>query len=308
MEPTTEKPQRATGLAAPRGWFTTSDGVRLGYRTGGNPDGPPMLFCYGLMCSSFHFTYQWEHFASRYRLLMLDYRGHHESEFPVAITTLSFPRLADDLGEFLEHLGERRPVHLVGHSMGVNVALELYERDARRVRSLTLMAGGATFPVRGRVGRQRVAFLNAMMKVIDGMFPRLADAIWRIQARAPGAEHFAGLVGFNTKLSKPDDIRRVVELMSGFSPRVFAQLLGEYIRHDRTDTLPRIAAPTLILSGEKDVAVPPFFQEQLYFKIPGSELVSIDGGSHCPQFDRPGEVNAAMESFLETHGAELRVF
>ncbi len=286
------------GLRAQRGHFTTTDGVKIGYHTGGNPDGPPILFCYGLLCSSFHFKYQWEHFARTHRLVMLDYRAHHISDCPESLTTLNFPRLAQDLHEFVEHLEITGPVAVVGHSMGVNVALEFYERYSAHVGSLVLMAGAATFPARHQIQLQRLAFMNSMMKIVDGLFPAMADAFWRRQADAPGADVVAGFVGFNTKLSKSEDIRQVVQQMSGFSPRVFAQLLGEYIRHDRRDTLARIETPTLIISGECDKAVPVYFQEQLYLQIRGSQYVSIEAGSHCPQFDRPAEVNAAMDSFL----------
>ena len=292
-------PQNISDSAlAPRGHFTTTDGVKIGYRTGGNPAGPPILFCYGLLCSSFHFKYQWEHFARTHRLLMLDYRAHHISDCPESLSTLNFPQLAQDLHEFLEHLDIAGPVAVVGHSMGVNVALEFYERFPRDVGRLVLMAGAATYPARRKVELQRLAFMNSMMKIVDGLFPSMADAFWRRQADAPGADALAGYVGFNTKLSKSEDIRRVVQLMSGFSPRVFAQLLGEYIRHDRRNTLARIEAPTLIISGECDKAVPVFFQEQLYLQIRGSQYVSIEDGSHCPQFDRPAEVNAVMDVFL----------
>lgn len=280
------------------GSFTTSDGVRLGYREGGRESGPTLLFCYGLMCSAFHFKYQWEHFAPTHRLLLLDYRGHHISDAPVALTTLNFPRLVLDLDELLAHLKVSEPVTVVGHSMGVNVALEFFDRHPERVASLVLMAGAARFPVKRKIELERLRFVNSMMKIADGLFPRLANAFWRGQARAPGAEQVAGLVGFNRKLAKREDIRKVIELMSGFEPRVFAQLLGEYLRHDRRDTLGRIDVPTLILSGEFDRAVPAEFQRELRASIPGSELVTISEGSHCPQFDRPDEVNRAMRDFL----------
>lgn len=280
--------------------FITSDNVRLSYRVGGDPRGKPLLFCYGLLCSGFHFNYQWQHFARSHRLLMLDYRGHHVSDFPEALTTLNFKRLANDLHELLAHEKITMPATVVGHSMGVNVALELYERHPEDVAALVLMAGAATFPARNRAELERIAFVAASLKIIDGLSPRAADVLWRKLAGLPGTDRIAGFVGFNTSLAKNEDIRRVVQEMSGFSPRVFLQLLGEYVRHDRRDTLSRVKVPTLVLSGTLDKAVPPRFQDDLAVGIRASRLVRIEGGSHCPQFDKPVEVSSAIEDFLRS--------
>jgi pimeloyl-ACP methyl ester carboxylesterase len=285
-----------------RGYFTTSDGVRLGYEQGGVAEGPPVLFSYGLLCSAFHFKYQWDYLAPRFRLIMLDYRGHHISEDPEAVTSLTFPRMADDLAEFLDAIGEARPVSVVGHSMGVNLALEFNLRHPARVGALALIAGAATFPARSEAERRRMIFMRSVMQIMDGLFPRWVDEFWRLQGSRYFADavagQVAGFVGFNPRLSKREDIRKVIEVMSGLSPKVFFHLLGEYLRHDVRNKLARVQVPALIVSGEKDRMVPPRFQKQLHEGIKGSRLATVPDGSHCPQFDRPGDVNVLLEAFL----------
>jgi pimeloyl-ACP methyl ester carboxylesterase len=282
------------------GTFVSSDGVRLGFTTGGNPNGPPVLFCYGLVCSSFHFKYQWEFLEKNYRLLMLDYRGHHVSEDPAAITTITFARMAEDLNEFLEHENVLAPVTVVGHSMGVNIAIELYARFAERVSSLVLIAGAATFPANKPAELKRLSVAHSAMQILDGLFGKFADDLWKFQIGFPGLEYFAGFMGFNPKLSKADDVKGVIKAMSGFSPRIFFQLLGQYIKHDRMQLLPKINVPVLIVGGEKDKMVPWRFQEQLHENIKHSKLFCVKDGSHVPQFDRPDEVNRELGKFLKS--------
>ncbi|MEW6057388.1 MAG: alpha/beta hydrolase [Bdellovibrionota bacterium] len=280
------------------GSFRTSDGLRLSFQVGGNPAGPVILFCYGLACSSHHFKYQWEYLARRYRLLTLDYRGHNFSEAPRAITTLTFPRIAGDIHEFLEHLNLRDTVCLVGHSMGVNIALEFAARFAERVHSLVLIAGAAAFPANTAREMYGLTVLQSMLKTVDGLFPRLADQAWRMPTRTRGAERFAKYVGFNPALSKIEDIRECIRVMGELSPRIFFQLLGEYLRHDRRDSLELIRVPTLIIGGEKDKMISTSHQKSLHERIENSRYVVIPEASHCPQFDCPEQVNRLISGFL----------
>ena len=282
-----------------QGEFITSDGIRLGYQLGGNPKGPPILFCYGLVCSSFHFKYQWKHLESDYRLLMLDYRGHHVSEDPEAITTLNFVRIIEDLKEFLVHEKVKKQVTVVGYSMGVNIAVELHARYSQLVSSLVLISGAAKFPASNPSELKRLSVAHSVFQIVDGLFPKLADEFWRCQRSLPGVESFAGFVGFNPKLTKSEDIKGVIKVMTEVSPKVFAQLFGEYIRHDRNNHLSEIKVPTLIIGGEFDRLVPMRFQRQMHEGIAGSEMVCIKDASHMPQFDRPDEVNSALAHFLE---------
>ena len=62
------------------GYIRSFDGTRLFYSIEGK--GPPLIFCYGLVCSSLHWTYQIEYFRKNYQAIWFDYRGQHRSEEP----------------------------------------------------------------------------------------------------------------------------------------------------------------------------------------------------------------------------------
>ena len=110
-----------TDVPIKHGYFRSFDGTKLFYSVEG--EGKPLIFCYGLVCSSLHWTYQIEHFRKNYKTVWMDYRGHQNSEVPEDISSLTLENLAKDLKLLLDELKIQSAV-LLGHSMGVNVVLE----------------------------------------------------------------------------------------------------------------------------------------------------------------------------------------
>ncbi|MDE0188865.1 MAG: alpha/beta hydrolase, partial [bacterium] len=100
-------------------WFTTSDGVRLAYHQLGAGD-PPVVFIHGGFGNRTGFTLQEEYFSPNHRCLAIDLRGRGESDKPDELYTMD--KHADELAEWLRHMGLRRPI-LVGHSMGGQVVI-----------------------------------------------------------------------------------------------------------------------------------------------------------------------------------------
>jgi 3-oxoadipate enol-lactonase len=77
-----------------------------------------------------------QHMGER-RLLAPDLRGRGDTEGPDHGYTL--PELADDLRAFMHALGLAR-AHLVGHSLGTGIAMQLALTDPERVASLVAVA------------------------------------------------------------------------------------------------------------------------------------------------------------------------
>jgi pimeloyl-ACP methyl ester carboxylesterase len=76
------------------------------------------------------------------------------------------------------------------------------------------------------------------------------------------------------------------------------------IRITRATTYPleRIAVPTLVVHGTVDRVVP-LAQggQQLAARIPGAELVQLEGGDHVAIFTHHAEVRARVTRFLRAH-------
>jgi hypothetical protein len=83
---------------------------------------------------------------------------------------------------------------------------------------------------------------------------------------------------------------------------IFISLFDQMIKYDGMPALDRIAAPTLIVSGDQDGVTPASYQEKMHEKIKGSQLCRVPYGSHCTQLDLPDYVNLRIEKFLGETG------
>ena len=109
-------------------------GIRLAYRTWGDPAAPPVVLAHGRGGSSLDWTGIAEQLASRHRVYALDFRGHGLSDWP---GRYSFEFFRDDLHAFLE-ARNLSGATVVGHSMGGAAALLLAERYPALVGTLVI--------------------------------------------------------------------------------------------------------------------------------------------------------------------------
>jgi pimeloyl-ACP methyl ester carboxylesterase len=69
-----------------------------------------------------------------------------------------------------------------------------------------------------------------------------------------------------------------------------------------THPLERIGVPTLIVHGTRDPLVPFALHAQVFAaRIPGSELVALEGGEHAAIFTHLDEARARVSAFLRQH-------
>lgn len=108
-------------------------------RAGAELTATPMLLIHGLGCSSAAFgplMLRWDADAERRPALAPDMPGYGRSDAPRR--ALDIAALADWTLDFLDVMAVPR-VHVVGHSMGCQVALALARRAPTRARSVTLI-------------------------------------------------------------------------------------------------------------------------------------------------------------------------
>jgi len=106
----------------------------------------PVLLCDGIGCDGYVWRYLRPDLPERFGLHP-HYRGHGRTAAPKDPTHVSIEDLADDMASVLDDALVDRAV-LVGHSMGVQVALETYRRHASRVAGLVLLCGAASHPLK----------------------------------------------------------------------------------------------------------------------------------------------------------------
>lgn len=271
------------------------DGTQIFYSQEGK--GQPLVFCYGLVCSSLHWTYQIQHFQESYQAIWFDYRGHHHSETPKDLSSLTVESSARDLLAVLDEMGVQKAV-LLGHSMGVNIVLEFYKRNPDRVAAMVLANGTAKSPLETLFHHNASQLGFQALKKLNRTVPELLQMVWRAQKSNPIARSIVTLGGFNPHLTPQADIDLYYDQVVAMDPRILLTLMESYEDYDATSWLHSVKVPTLVLAGEMDKIIPIEQQELMHQLIPGSEFEVIRHGSHCPQMDLPDLVNQRIERFL----------
>ena len=55
--------------------------------------------------------------------------------------------------------------------------------------------------------------------------------------------------------------------------------------------------PTLVVAGDEDILTPPRLGRAVAQRIPGAQLVVLEGEAHQPFQERPDEFNALVDDF-----------
>jgi pimeloyl-ACP methyl ester carboxylesterase len=126
--------------ATPQDCFFDSDGVPIRYITQGS--GPAIVLLHGLTGSLDHWVNigYYDGPFDGFQLIAMDCRGHGQSGKPHDPTAYG-REMMDDVVRLLDHLGIAR-AHLVGHSMGAEIALKMAARYPERVHSAVLAGSG----------------------------------------------------------------------------------------------------------------------------------------------------------------------
>jgi pimeloyl-ACP methyl ester carboxylesterase len=178
------------------------------------------------------------------------------------------------LDEYVNWLGEslpQKPVVLLGHSFGGQIATRFAAQHPEHVEKLILIASS------GIVDRSFKA--QAKRKI----FYILAQ-IGKVFSFIPFARKFLYL------LAGERDYYQAAPLLR----KTMANVLADEIIAD----LPKIKAPTLLIWGENDTATP-LRNTAVFLKIKNSSLTTIPDARHSPQFTHPEKVVSAIQKFIE---------
>ncbi len=133
-------------------------GRTISFAVGGEGAGE-VLFIHGFGADRSTWMFTLQTVAGLARTVALDLPGHGRSGTDVGTGDLPF--LADVVRAFMDKVGLTRP-HLVGHSLGGAVALEIASREPHRVAGLTLAAPAG--------------FGDRINREFTDVFPHLADS------------------------------------------------------------------------------------------------------------------------------------
>ncbi len=231
------------------------------------PDGAPAVLMYPSLGSTLEV---WEPqvaaLAEHFRVIRVDARGHGGSPAPAGPYTLD--ELGEDVVALLDRLGVER-AHVVGVSLGGMIALWMAINHPDRVGRIVPTATAAALPDAGFAARAKAVREGGTAAVADAVIERWLTPEARA-ANPARTEHMKSWI-----LATPDE--------------GYAACCEAIDAMDLVPDLPRITAPTLVISALRDPAIPPEHQVRIAAGVPGARLAAVDA-AHIPGAELPDEV------------------
>ncbi len=258
---------------------------------------PAVLLCDGLGCDGFIWRYLEPALARRYRVLHWHYPGHGRSPPPSEARAISVPGFADDAVRVLDAARVERAV-VLGHSMGVQVALEMHRRHHGRVEGLGLVCGSPGHPLDTFHDTSVLRTLLPLLRRTTEAVPQGVSALARAAVRSGLALEVALLFEVNPELVHREDLEPYFAHLLAMDPRLFLRTMQAASEHSAEDSLSSVDVPTLVIGGDRDHFTPPWLSRRMALSIPGAELVMVPGGSHTTPLEAPDRVERAVADFL----------
>ena len=253
--------------------YIENQGVRIQYRVVG--DGPPLVLQHGSTMKSALWDLRGyvDALKADYRLVLIDARGHGESDKPHDRAAYRWPICVMDVLAVLDAL-ELRQATFWGYSWGGAVGFGLAKQAPDRVSALIVGGSHAeAVDIRTRLGD------------IDGSDPEAFVSVY--EKRILGER-------------MPDDSRARVLRSDTQALAAFAQ---DRPSHD--DILPNLKMPCLLYAGTEDQMFPK--TRSTAQRIPNAVFVALEGLNHAGAFMHSDRVLPHVTDFLEAQRYPPRI-
>ena len=222
-----------------------------------------------------------DHLALRYRVTMLDLRGHGRSETGDGDATMT--RHVNDVVRVCKEVGIGR-AYVAGVSIGGYILFELWRQHPEKVAALALCNTRAT------------------SDTPEGKATRLKSAEDVLQR---GPEPFCEsmvpkLLGESTLRNRQDLVAAVRQMMrSATAKGIAAVQRGMAERPDSVPTLTTINVPTLIIAGDEDTLTPLPDAQQMHAHIKGSTIQVIPQAGHLSVHEKAQDAVRILRGFFD---------
>ncbi|MDD1963833.1 alpha/beta hydrolase [Pseudomonas putida] len=250
-------------------------------------DGPAtLIFSHGFGCDQTMWSYLYQHFTSRFRVVMYDLVGAGQSDL-TAYSREKYGSLsgyAHDLVEIINRyaLG---PVILVGHSVSAMIGA-LADRLLPGKITAHIMVGPSPCYIDSGdyVGGFKLEDIHSLLDTLDSNYLGWSSTMAPVIMGAPGQPSLSA------------------ELTNSFcrtEPEIAKQFARVTFMSDNRKDVAGLRTPTLILQSTEDLIAPVAVGEYLHAILPDSTLCLVPNVGHCPHMSAPSACTEAMDRFLE---------
>jgi 3-oxoadipate enol-lactonase len=245
--------------------------------------GEPLLMIMGLAGHSLDWGEKLPgRLAERYQVILFDNRGAGRSDQPAG--TLTINQMAGDAVGLMDSLGIDK-AHVFGGSMGGMIALQVALDYPDRVNKLVLGATAA--------GGKRRIFPPPEIERYFIPRPDLSAhdyLLWTSEVCYPPefikAHQQIVEEKISANLAYPGTLESYLSQLEAF--RTF----------DVDDRLGAINAETLVITGSRDVLIPPQNSYLIAERIPHAKIRVVDGAGHIFWISHPDETGRIVREFL----------
>jgi pimeloyl-ACP methyl ester carboxylesterase len=284
----------------PESRFYKSQGLRLHYADWGNAGAPVLLLVHGGRDHCRSFDAMARALRPHFHVVAPDMRGHGDSDWARG-GSYSLTEYVYDLSRLVRSIRAER-VTIVGHSMGGMVGLVYSGTFPEQVTALVVLDGVTVLPgAKPAPANERIAKWVGQLDKLEDRKPHrystIEDAAAQMRARNARlpielAHHLAS-----------HGVRRNEDGTYSWKFDPYQRAMGPHrlSADDHVSLWARISCPTLLLQAEESF-LESAKRHDLARYFPQARAEVISGAGHWLQHDKPDEVLAAIQAFLEVDG------
>jgi 3-oxoadipate enol-lactonase len=256
------------------------DGARLWYNVMGS--GPDVVLLHPTPVNHTFWSPMAEHLAGRYRLTLVDLRGHGRSQ--TGAGTITMARLAEDIQAVLRASGIARAA-FVGCSIGGYLIYECWRRFPAQIAAMALICGKPQ-PDSTESRAKRTDLMRSAQE------PGGLEKFFDYMAAMP--------IGETAKQREPGVVAAARAMMENMQlETVLAVQQGLMERPDSVPTLQTMTAPVCAIAGGEDVTNLPDDMRAIPQHIPHAEFHLLEDAGHYAPFEQPQVVGKIVREFLD---------
>lgn len=281
--------------------FIQTNGIQLHVTLAGPADGQPVVMLHGFP----EFWYGWHNqidfLAARgFRLIIPDQRGYNLSDKPRGVSAYRIDTLAQDIVGLIDALGYET-VYLAGHDWGAAVSWWLVTHYPDRLRKLAIL--NVPYPtLMGQAYRQgNVRQMMRSWYIAFFQLPWLPETMLRLSAGTS-----RNLLAASSRRSTFSAEDMAAYRQAWAQPGALTSMVNWYRAASKlffkaeTPAPGSIQTPTLMLWGERDIALGKELAQPSIDLCATGELHFFPQATHWVQHDAAADVNAHLARFFSS--------